>query len=356
MFFVDCVFATVLVRPGHPFWILFLSSVIAYGKRKLYTRGNGKVGQDISHLLKDIAIPDVKDVIVRGEFIIKRNVFESKYKDTFANPRNLVAGIINRKSKDSKSKDVDFIAYEVIEPVQKPSSQMASIESMGFKTVKNENKKTVSNNYLSDVLMDWRTNYEYEIDGIIVSDDNVHPRVEGNPDHSFAFKMVMSDQVTEAKVVDVLWKPSKDGESLFVTTNSGRIYRVDNLLTTQFDTISLPTNNQIAANLTTTEISQGMGLSSSRTVTSIAIDPENPNRMVATAGNYGNTNYVYISENAMDASPTWTSIQGNLKNRLLLKVSEYRKQNILLQKNQQFCTSFCPSPKIQQTLKLNYCS
>ena len=59
--------------------------------------------------------------------------------------------------------------------------------------------------------MDWRTNYEYEIDGIIVSDDNVHPRVEGNPDHSFAFKMVMSDQVTEAKVVDVLWKPSKDG-------------------------------------------------------------------------------------------------------------------------------------------------
>ena len=181
------------------------------GKRKLYTRGNGKVGQDISHLLKDIAIPDVKDVIVRGEFIIKRNVFESKYKGTFANPRNLVAGIINRKSKDSKSKDVDFIAYEVIEPVQKPSSQMASIESMGFKTVKNENKNTVSNNYLSDVLMDWRTNYEYEIDGIIVSDDNVHPRVEGNPDHSFAFKMVMSDQVTEAKVVDVLWKPSKDG-------------------------------------------------------------------------------------------------------------------------------------------------
>ena len=181
------------------------------GKRKLYTRGNGKVGQDISHLLKDIKIPDVKDVIVRGEFIIKKSVFESKYKSKFANPRNLVAGIVNKKSKDSKSKDVDFIAYEVIEPVQKPSSQMASLQSMGFQTVKNANKETISNNYLSDILMDWRTNYEYEIDGIIVSDDKVHPRIEGNPDHSFAFKMVMSDQVTEAKVVDVLWKPSKDG-------------------------------------------------------------------------------------------------------------------------------------------------
>ena len=181
------------------------------GKRKLYTRGNGSVGQDISHLLKDIKMPNVKDVIVRGEFIIKRDIFQDKYKEKFANPRNLVAGIINKKSKDNKAKDVDFVAYEVIEPSQKPSSQMESLEKMGFLTVRNENKQTISNNYLSDVLMDWRTNYEYEIDGIIVSDDKIHPRTEGNPDHSFAFKMVMSDQVAEAKVVDVIWKASKDG-------------------------------------------------------------------------------------------------------------------------------------------------
>ena len=34
---------------------------------------------------------------------------------------------------------------------------------------------------------------------------------KGNPKHAFAFKMVLSDQVVEAKVVDVIWTPSKDG-------------------------------------------------------------------------------------------------------------------------------------------------
>ena len=181
------------------------------GKRKLYTRGNGSVGQDVSHLLNDINIPNLKDVIVRGEFIIKKKTFEDKYKSVFSNPRNLVAGIVNRKSKDNKAKDIDFIAYEVIEPKQKPSSQMTFLKTNGFETVKNESKTNITNNYLSDILMDWRTNYEYEIDGIIVSDDKIHKRTSGNPDHSFAFKMVMTDQVTEAKVVDVIWKPSKDG-------------------------------------------------------------------------------------------------------------------------------------------------
>jgi NAD-dependent DNA ligase len=56
-----------------------------------------------------------------------------------------------------------------------------------------------------------RSNYSYEIDGIIVSDDKVHPRVQGNPDHAFAFKMVISDQMAETQVVDVIWTASKDG-------------------------------------------------------------------------------------------------------------------------------------------------
>ena len=107
-------------------------------------------------------------------------------------------------------------------------------------------------------------------------------------------------------------EPSSNGESLFATTSNGKIFRIDNLLSTQFDTISLPGRNQIAANLNTVEISQNMGVSTARTITSVAIDPENPNRMVATLGNYGNSNYVYITNNALDASPNWTSIQSNL--------------------------------------------
>jgi NAD-dependent DNA ligase len=69
----------------------------------------------------------------------------------------------------------------------------------------------LSNELLSKFLVDWRTNYTYEIDGVIVTNDAVYPRESGNPDHAFAFKMVLSDQMAEAKVVDVIWTPSKDG-------------------------------------------------------------------------------------------------------------------------------------------------
>jgi NAD-dependent DNA ligase len=64
---------------------------------------------------------------------------------------------------------------------------------------------------LSETLIEWRQNYAYEIDGVIVTDDKLYPRKSGNPEHSFAFKMVLSDQIAEAKVVDVIWTPSKDG-------------------------------------------------------------------------------------------------------------------------------------------------
>jgi DNA ligase (NAD+) len=59
--------------------------------------------------------------------------------------------------------------------------------------------------------MNWRESYAYEIDGIIVTQDGLYPRESKNPEHAFAFKMVLSDQIVEAIVVDVLWSPSKDG-------------------------------------------------------------------------------------------------------------------------------------------------
>jgi DNA ligase (NAD+) len=181
--------------------------------RKLYTRGNGTIGQDISHLLKPLSstIPNIPDVIVRGEFIVSKTNFETSYKSDFANIRNMVAGIINRKSIDKKAKDVDFVAYEVIQPVLPPSEQMKFLTEKGFNTVQNITKRDIDNEFLSNRLIDLRSNYSYEIDGIIVSDDKVHPRVQGNPDHAFAFKMVISDQMAETQVVDVIWTASKDG-------------------------------------------------------------------------------------------------------------------------------------------------
>jgi len=180
---------------------------------KLYTRGNGKVGQDISHLIPYLRLPKKKDIVVRGEFVIPKAVFQSKYKSSFANPRNLVAGIVNRIGLDKeKIADVHFVAYEVIDPLVKPSEQMLMLQDDGFETVLHKTTDILTNEMLSELLVEWRTSYAYEIDGVIVIDDKVHTRkLSGNPDYAFAFKMVLSDQIAEAKVVNVIWTPSKDG-------------------------------------------------------------------------------------------------------------------------------------------------
>jgi len=184
---------------------------------KLYTRGDGKVGQDVSHFIPYLQLPSKKNgedgFVIRGEFIIPKMVFENKFKNSFANPRNLVSGIINQKTVDEKIKDVHFVAYEVIVPELKPSDQFEYLKKLNIETVMNEKIATseLTNDFLSNLLVDWRKNYVYEIDGVIVNDDKVYPRKSGNPEHAFAFKMVLSDQFAEAKVVDVIWSASKDG-------------------------------------------------------------------------------------------------------------------------------------------------
>jgi NAD-dependent DNA ligase len=177
----------------------------------LYTRGDGKVGQDVSHLVPYLNLPKIKDIVVRGEFIMKKNTFDTKYATKFANARNLIAGTVNRITINDTINDMDFVGYEVIKPELKPSEQMNFMEENGFITVRSETKDNITNDLLSELLIDWRNNYDYEIDGIIVTDDKVYSRKSGNPDHSFAFKMALSEQMAEAKVLDVEWNASKDG-------------------------------------------------------------------------------------------------------------------------------------------------
>lgn len=182
---------------------------------KLYTRGNGKIGQDISHLIPFLKLPNKNQnqsgVTIRGELLISKSDFNAFLKDTFANARNLVSGLVNQKQVDNNIKYVHFVAYEVIHPEMKPSEQMNTLKQLGVETVLYKMVYSLSNEMLSELLINWRKDYLYEIDGIIVTDDKIYPRKSGNPDHAFAFKMVLSDQMAEAKVVDVIWTPSKDG-------------------------------------------------------------------------------------------------------------------------------------------------
>jgi NAD-dependent DNA ligase len=183
--------------------------------RKLYTRGDGTVGQDISKLLDYIQIIHLDHVIIRGEFIVSKSVFDAKYQSTCSNIRNMVAGVMNTKHIDSTTRqklaDIEFVAYEVIQPILTPSEQLRFLQKHGFKTVDYKTSTTITTPYLSQTLIEWRKDYRFEIDGLIISSDHLYNRTQKNPAHSIAFKMVLSDQEAETQVVDVIWTASKDG-------------------------------------------------------------------------------------------------------------------------------------------------
>ena len=196
------------------------------GEAKLYTRGNGIVGQDVSHLIPFLQLPKLEPGVafaIRGEFLLTKAGFAENFADKFANPRNFVAGLVNQKKiEPSKLKHLVFVAYELMpaavspgdaDPPQNmtPSQQMKALEGMDVRVVQWMETATISNELLSELLVSWRADYEYEIDGIIFANDRVYPRTRGNPAHAKAFKMVLGDQVAEAKVMEVIWTASKHG-------------------------------------------------------------------------------------------------------------------------------------------------
>ena len=191
----------------------------------LYTRGDGETGQDIHWLIPYLRVPinhDLSrgDICVRGEFIIPKDVFDNKYKTAFANPRNMVAGLVNHKHTDAafheKIKDVHFVVYEVITPVLKPSDQFLFLKEAGFECAYNRvvtSPTYLTEEHLARVFGELKSGYMYETDGVIVCEDKVHNRPSGvsNPEHAFAFKMALDEQMTRARVVAIHWSASKDG-------------------------------------------------------------------------------------------------------------------------------------------------
>ncbi len=106
---------------------------------------------------------------------------------------------------------------------------------------------------------------------------------------------------------------SNDGNHLFVGTLDGRLYRLSNLATA--NTYERADIESPGCVVSTTEIilkEPGSGDQISQVITGISIDPQDPNNVLVTLGNYGNENYVLFSENALDQFPEFNSRQGNL--------------------------------------------
>lgn len=180
---------------------------------KLYTRGNGKVGQDITHLIQYLKIPDLSshsEICIRGELLVKTNTYE-KLDTESANSRSFVSGLVNSKKPDPKYvKYIDFVAYEMLYPQFKISEQLKRIKKLGFNTVQNKTVQEIDFKHLQEELKIFKETSPYLIDGIIIRhNDNYSYNKSGNPDYAFAFKMLLNDQVAETSVVEVEWNVSK---------------------------------------------------------------------------------------------------------------------------------------------------
>ena len=188
---------------------------------KLYTRGNGTYGQDISHLLTYInGFPNLSNIIgdylaIRGELIISKDNWE-KLKaqgENGANPRNTVSGAINSKTLNKKILNaIDFVCYTLISPNDpKIKNGLEIIKKMKFLVVNHEVVSNINLDILSENLQKSRNN-DYIIDGIVISDIGKHYEIEKdkNPTHSFAFKSIHTLEQAEVVVKEVEWNVSKD--------------------------------------------------------------------------------------------------------------------------------------------------
>ncbi len=192
---------------------------IKNGKLKLFTRGDGEVGADISYLAQYFtSIPkgltDI-NINVRGELIMKKSTFDKKYSKKYANPRNMVAGRVGAKTVREGLEDIDFVAYEIVGDgtMVKPSEQLEYLKSIGFDTVRNKIVKKFTIEELMEMFVSFKESSPYEIDGIIVQTNSTYERnTSGNPEYAFAFKMRLSGNMAETTVQEVEWNVSKWGQ------------------------------------------------------------------------------------------------------------------------------------------------
>jgi NAD-dependent DNA ligase len=188
------------------------------GVINLFTRGDGSVGTDISHFTKVISnLPDKKKqkmtVAIRGELIMKRTTFEMKYKEKFANARNLISGIINSKTIKEEAYDIDFIPYEIINEQRLSITKQFDILKTMFHTVVNHqiiSKDEMITDSLVGHLIHMKQQSDYEIDGIIVHSSQGYTRnTSQNPDYAFAFKTMLDSNIVDTEVEFVEWNVTK---------------------------------------------------------------------------------------------------------------------------------------------------
>ncbi len=148
------------------------------------TRGNGLVGEDITHNVKTIkSIPlKLKEALtleVRGEIYMPKASFhklnlerEENEEELFANPRNAAAGSVRQlDSSIAAKRNLDaFLYYYMDDKIKYQEEALIKMKDLGFKVnplyrlCKNINEVI---DYINEMGQK-RPNLEYDIDGIVI--------------------------------------------------------------------------------------------------------------------------------------------------------------------------------------------
>lgn len=196
---------------------------------KAETRGNGEVGEDITHNAKvfeniPLKIEHKGHLEIEGEAIITYNDFEkinaeldenNKYK----NPRNLVSGSVRQlDSSIAANRHIKFVVWKV--PSITNTSMIDSItymKELGFDIVPFEFINHKTNNYeeLIESLKNKANTLGYPIDGLVIDYDDIQYGLSlgttgHHPRHSLAFKFYENEEVTIVK--DIEWSVGKTGQ------------------------------------------------------------------------------------------------------------------------------------------------
>jgi hypothetical protein len=102
---------------------------------------------------------------------------------------------------------------------------------------------------------------------------------------------------------------SANANYLYVGTQEGKLYRISNLaLAYDYNRADVRSSNCIVA----TDLIEFVEGGNNQVITSISVDPLDANKVLITLGNYGNTDYIFYSENATSDDPQFISVQGDL--------------------------------------------
>jgi NAD-dependent DNA ligase len=189
-----------------------------------WTRGNGTFGQKSdSHynlINNKLELDNNSFSYTYGEVMMSKKKFMDKYANDFANPRNLVAGLINSKEATESLKDCDYIKYGAIQSRNTFQTKKQIIDELNSGQVVKVPYHICRISELSEELLInlfHEYSQDYEIDGLIIEINDLNQQTvlgretsSNNPVSARAFKHESFEQKVETEVIDIEWNISKN--------------------------------------------------------------------------------------------------------------------------------------------------